>query len=297
MIALYKLKEIYKMIATQEIWKKINYPNIKNCYEISSHGNFKNININKPRKLKLTNGYLTTKIGLTTKQYQDKSIHRLVAEAFIENIHNKEYVNHKDGNKKNNNVDNLEWMTQKENVNHSINTGLINPRSRPVKQFTLTGEFIKEFNSTTNAGLSIGLSRSSIEKVCDYSNPTAGGYKWKYSIPNEQCDLTNAKNINDYPRYKITPTGKVYSIKYKRIMKLQTNANGYQWIQFSIDSQKKNYYIHQLVAIHYINNPENKPFVNHKDGNKINNHIDNLEWVTQSENTQHYYNELRKVQS
>lgn len=109
------------MIATREIWKKINYPNVKNCYEISSHGNFKNINIDKPRKFKLTNGYITTKIGLTTGQYKDKAIHRLVAEAFIENINNKKYVNHKDGNKKNNNIDNLEWVTQSENTQHYYN--------------------------------------------------------------------------------------------------------------------------------------------------------------------------------
>lgn len=80
-------------------------------------------------------------------------------------------------------------------------------------------------------------------------------------------------------------------------MKLQTNISGYMWIQFSVNSVKKNYYIHQLVASHFIPNPDGKQFVNHKDGNKTNNKVENLEWVTQSENTQHYYNELRTVQS
>jgi hypothetical protein len=285
------------MIATQEIWKKVTYPEVKPVYEISSHGNFRNINIKQPRKLQTKNGYLCTSIGLKNNTYKDISIHRLVAMEFIENPEGKEYVNHKDVSKTNNHVSNLEWFTQQENVKHSVKTSLIIPRTRPVKQYTLDDEFIKEFASTTIAGESIERTRSAVEKACAGIIPTAGGYVWKYSTPDEQCDLEKAKLIEGYPRYKITPDGDVYSIKYKRAMKLQTNASGYKWIQFSVDSQKKNYYIHQLVTMHYIPNPDKKPFVNHKDGNKTNNKIDNLEWVTQSENTQHYYKELRTAQS
>jgi hypothetical protein len=285
------------MMSTQEDWKPVSYLNVKPIYEISSHGNFRNTSINRPRKLQTRNGYLATKVGFANNTYKDKSIHRMVAREFILKPPNANYVNHIDGDKLNNRVTNLEWITQKQNVIHSVTSGLIKPRTRPVKQLTLTGQFIKEFNSTTEAGQSIGLSRSSIEKACDYSNPTAGGYRWKYVTPNEQCDLTEAKCIDNYPRYKITPDGKVYSVKYARAMKLQTNISGYMWIQFSVNSVKKNYYIHQLVASHFIPNPDGKQFVNHKDGNKTNNKVENLEWVTQSENTQHYYNELRTVQS
>ena len=77
-------------------------------------------------------------------------------------------------------------------------------------------------------------------------------------------------------------------------MKLQKNSNGYLWIQFSINNKKKNYYVHQLVAQTFIENPFNKKFVNHKDKNKENNNINNLEWVTTSENMIHCYNKLHK---
>lgn len=102
----------------QEIWKKINYVDVKNCYEISSYGRFKNIDTNKFLKLNFKNGYKTTHIGLTTGKYKSKFVHRLVAETFMENNDNKKYVNHKDGNKTNNNINNLEWVTQSENMIH-----------------------------------------------------------------------------------------------------------------------------------------------------------------------------------
>jgi hypothetical protein len=283
------------MIAIPELYTILQLDGIKPIYGISSHGNVVNIITEKLRIQHKKNGYLTTSLCTTSGKHKTCATHRLVAHAFINNIYGKPYVNHKDGNKSNNHVSNLEWVTQQENVNHSVKNKLINPRTRYVKQFSIDNTFIKEFSSTTSASKSINLSRSSVEKACDGSNPTAGGFIWKYSIPNAQCNLDTAKSITGYPRYKITKLGEVYSNKYKRLMKLQTNKNGYKWIQFSVNSRKKNFYIHQLVAIHYIQNPNKKPFVNHKDGNKTNNMVENLEWVTQSENTQHYYNELRTV--
>ena len=78
---------------------------------------------NRFLKLSLSNGYLTTntKIGGRTVCLR---AHRLVAEAYIPNPDNKPYVNHKDGNKQNNHVSNLEWCTAKENVQHAYDTGL-----------------------------------------------------------------------------------------------------------------------------------------------------------------------------
>ena len=84
---------------------------------------------------------------------------------------------------------------------------------------------------------------------------------------------------------KITKEGRVFQ---NGVEKTQTNNMGYKMVSFN----RKFVYVHRLVAIEYIPNPDNKPMVNHKDGNRSNNHVDNLEWVTASENTKHGYEVL-----
>lgn len=86
--------------------------------------------------------------------------------------------------------------------------------------------------------------------------------------------------INDY---EITREGKIINKKTGRARKHQHNQKGYQTIRLG----GQNYVIHRLVAEKYVPNPENKPQVNHIDGNKDNNSADNLEWVTNYENRQH----------
>lgn len=70
-------------------------------------------------------------------------------------------------------------------------------------------------------------------------------------------------------------------------MKLRVNGGGYYHISFCKNNKCKTFNIYRLIAINFIPNPENKPQVNHIDGNKLNNHVNNLEWCTRSENMQH----------
>ena len=96
------------------------YPN----YYISKDGIVINIKTNRQLKYQLDkNGYF--RVNLYNKENQTKqSVHRLVALAYLENNNDLPQVNHKDGNKQNNNVENLEWCSAKENVNHAFRTGL-----------------------------------------------------------------------------------------------------------------------------------------------------------------------------
>lgn len=90
--------------------------------------------------------------------------------------------------------------------------------------------------------------------------------------------------------YYVSSWGRVKSFKFgkERILKFGLIGNGYPMIQICYANKKpKCEIIHKLVAILFIPNPDNKPQINHKDGNKLNNHIDNLEWVTAKENTNH----------
>lgn len=88
--------------------------------------------------------------------------------------------------------------------------------------------------------------------------------------------------------YYITENGDCYNSKTGKYLKGQISNSGYLNYNLSLTSEnKKRYYAHRLVALMFLDNPQNLPEVNHKDGNKLNNNITNLEWVTSKENIQH----------
>ena len=105
--------------------------------------------------------------------------------------------------------------------------------------------------------------------------------------------------------YYITENGDVYSElngKYGLLngqlkkMKSRINDNGYEIIGLKIDGKSTTKRIHRMIAEMYIENPNNYPIINHKDGNKLNNHISNLEWCSYSHNLKHSYdNNLRQA--
>lgn len=176
-----------------EIWRDIiGYEGI---YQISNLGNVKRIGTysnqtgkewisNRILKPAIkSNGYMF--VGLSKNgKVSSKHIHRLVAEAFVSNPDNKPTVNHKDGNKSNNTVDNLEWVTYLENNIHSIKVLKRDTKnssdSKPVLQFDKEGNFIREYPSMREAQRQTNI--IGIDKVCSgvKYRKTAGGYVWKY---------------------------------------------------------------------------------------------------------------------
>jgi len=88
--------------------------------------------------------------------------------------------------------------------------------------------------------------------------------------------------INGYPNYLIYPSGKVYSKASKRYLKKWLGNRGY----YCYTIEKRNILVHRLIAEHFIENPDNKPFVDHIDRNRTNNKLNNLRWATRSENNQ-----------
>jgi len=91
--------------------------------------------------------------------------------------------------------------------------------------------------------------------------------------------------------YYITKEGNVYSKKTGDLvlMKYHVSTHGYKALRLMLNKKSKMQFIHRLIALAYIENPNNKPCVNHIDGNKLNNDISNLEWVTYSENNKHAF--------
>lgn len=102
--------------------------------------------------------------------------------------------------------------------------------------------------------------------------------------------IENAKIIDNYERYLITIDGNVYDTKRDKFLGTWVDTVGYRQCYLrGLDGKKHGKRIHRLLALAFIPNPENLPQVNHKDGNKLNNNIDNLEWVSNATNTQHGY--------
>jgi hypothetical protein len=131
-------------------------------------------------------GYREIKIfNKKEKKHKSFRVHRIVCLAFLENLENKPFVNHKDENRSNNNIENLEWVTNRENVNHSLNINnriKENHRSRIViKLDPLTNNILKKYSSISIASRETNVNYNSIYKCCKNNQKHAGGFKWAFN--------------------------------------------------------------------------------------------------------------------
>lgn len=126
-------------------------------------------------------------VGLSKDGKRTKYLlHRLVAETFIKNKNNNLEVNHIDADKTNNNVDNLEWCTRVENLEHARNNGLVkNDRGKKIVQMDKDGNFIAEHKSIRSAGRSLNKGMGNIANCCRGAIKSAYGYKWCYKNEKE----------------------------------------------------------------------------------------------------------------
>lgn len=169
------------------------YKEIFPSYYISNFGNIKHDN-NFLKKCIHSNGYEQVNIRIGNK-YVTKLIHRLVAVAFIPNPDNKPCVDHIDGNKRNNYVSNLRWVTPVENANNIITKkrSIENRKSHNEKKIVaISGEINVYFNSIIEASIILGVDRTSISKCLKGQRGKAGGYVFKYQEMVTYTDFINA---------------------------------------------------------------------------------------------------------
>ena len=137
----------------------------------------------RKRKLRSNrDGYIEVSLSLNGK-IQSKKVHRLIALTLIPNPENKPHINHKNGLKTDNRMENLEWCNRHENMQHAWKTGLKKALpGKPVLQYDRNDNFIAEYISQQEAWRQTGVNGSSIGKCCKGYRKTIGGYKWKYKI-------------------------------------------------------------------------------------------------------------------
>lgn len=103
------------------------------------------------------------------------------------------------------------------------------------------------------------------------------------------------KDIPEYEGlYQVSNLGRIKSLRRNKLMSLNTGSIEYYQVKLTKNKVIRSYLLHRLVAITFIPNPSNLKEINHKDSNKLNNYIDNLEWVTSKQNTKHSYDSGRK---
>lgn len=166
---------------TQEIDEVFKIIPFAKDYSVSNYGNVISYKHNKPHIMKPLkgNGYLSVELCFGDGTTKKIGIHRLVAIMFIPNKDNKEEVNHIDGNPFNNRVENLEWVSRKENMEHCWNI-LHCEDTKKVHQYSINGEYLATYRSARIASEMTGTHRHNIVACCTKNVNTANNYIWSY---------------------------------------------------------------------------------------------------------------------
>ena len=167
-------------------------------YTVTPEGEVFGRSRTKARKLHICNSGYRRVTLYKDKKYRSHSVHRLVAQAYLNNPERKPDVNHKDGNKLNNSVANLEWVTKSENVKHAFATlgrksnqqgrvGFSSVSGKPVRQLTMSGEFVAEFGSVNDAARQTGICGRGIAYAIEgIAQKTCGGFRWVRPEPKSE---------------------------------------------------------------------------------------------------------------
>jgi len=283
-----------------EEWKQISdFPK----YEVSNKGG---IRIKESgyimKQFKNAAGYFRISLKNDVIKRKKLYVHRIVAKEFISNPENKPTVNHINNIRTDNRINNLEWSTMSEQALHKIKTNNTFEKKINIKSIwrldinthaklekyestTYAVRWLKS-NNLTNAKNELTL-RQSLINVSKGKNNSAYGYKWKYD---DDTLINYPDEIWKEVPVEVFKVSGIFVSNYGRIKnshdelyKYKMNCHGYMKITIN----KINIGVHRIVALTFLINDKNKEFINHIDGNKINNKLDNLEWATCLENNLH----------
>lgn len=308
-----------------EIWKQIPFAHLYEVSSLGNIRNINTKNMRStPNIEELKKKQTRVRYGLKTNVKTNKTgikgfyLHRIIAETFLENPNNYKEVNHIDGNPYNNILSNVEWCSREENMkqfnsqknrpSHTRMVQIINKETNEVeKELKLSDipEYLKIDYSICHLYQLISQDKKYIHKRI---NDARRRRKCEYTFDDQNRLVINNKiivfknkqtygddmNIDENITWKECSVNKKYLVsntglvKHKRLNRVLKgfNRNGYRQVTLKGENGKQQHMlVHRLVALTFILNPENKPYVDHIDGGKINNHIDNLRWATPKENS------------
>lgn len=305
---------------SREIWKKVDV--LPDAYRVSSRGRVKRKENGEYRILYATNngkGYYTIPVG------HDKFyIHRVVALAFIPNPDGFPEIDHINGKRDDNRVQNLRWVTRSMNMNNPETrlrrTGeKFAVRNIPIVQIDKDGNIVKEWDSIRDAAIGIGVSRHTISKYLMsgeclngflYRKVLVSCYEREIQLPevnsDRWLDVSNFKKESWRTIHESKEYGKYAVSNYGRVKRFAFNGGRYRWPDMIFRthlSRKNGYYrvrvagvmcaVHRLVAEAFLSNPCGYNEVDHINRNKADNRLQNLRWAsheTNMKNTSRYDN-------
>ena len=268
------------------------------CWQVSSEGRCRNCRGTISHGTSSLSGY--REVGICGRKFK---VHRLVAYAFLGPPPSEAawQVNHIDGNCSNNRKDNLEWASHSENVRHSFATNPSRGNSgpslaRPVMIRHVGSEKWTRFSSIKLAAEAMSQPCETVRRRC-HRNSQVDGYEYKFApvrqvnLPGEEWRPMIDPRSGRFVRGRmVSSLGRIKS-KAGHISFGYVQKDGYVSTKILMGSKTRSELVHRLVAASFLGPPPSPEHshINHKDGNKSNNAVENLEYVTPAENMAHRF--------